>query len=196
VIWSDEDISTGKTTHAVDILAFVEAQDIPAHYFETPYQLVPAPGGERLYTLLRETLQHTRKIGLAYVVIQTHQHLAALVPQGQSLVLNTLRCGNEADALSALRPQQEEDVSEIDDIRDMELALITHDGGRKDAAQGFKADIVTPEYLTDDDDDIDSALARMLRRPTHTPDGYLPRRQRIAGQPRGSRSRMRSRPLS
>jgi non-homologous end joining protein Ku len=194
VIWSDEEVSTGKTTHAVDILAFVEAQDVPAHYFETPYQLVPALGGERLYTLLRETLQHTRKIGIAYVVIQAHQHLAALVPQGQSLVLNTLRCGNEADALSTLRPEQEEPDPDIDDIRDMELALVSQGGGRKD--EGFKADIVTPEFLTEDDDDIDSALTRMLRRRPHAPDGYLPRRQRIAGQPRGSRSRMRSRPLS
>jgi DNA end-binding protein Ku len=202
VIWSDEDISTGKTTHAVDILAFVEAQDMPAQYFETPYQLVPAPGGERLYTLLRETLQHTRKVGLAYVVIQDHPHLAALVPQGQTLVLNTLRCGNEADVLCALRPRQQEaandmdDVDDIDDIRDMELALITHDGGRSNAPDGFKADIVTPDYLTEDDDDIDSALARMLRRRQHAPDGYLPRRQRSAAQPRGSRARMRSRPLS
>jgi non-homologous end joining protein Ku len=140
-------------------------------------------------------LQHTRRIGIAYVVIQAHQHLAALVPHGQSLVLNTLRCGNEADALSALRPEQEEPDPEIDDIRDMELALITADNGRKEP-EGFKADIVTPEFLTDDDDDIDSALTRMLRRRSHARDSYLPRRQRIAGQPRGSRSRIRSRPLS
>jgi len=78
-------------TQAVDILAFVEAQEIPAHYFETPYYLAPAPGGEQDYALLRETLRRTRKVGIAYVVIQARQHLAALVPQGQSLVLNTLR---------------------------------------------------------------------------------------------------------
>jgi non-homologous end joining protein Ku len=36
VIWSDEEVGTGKSTHAVDILAFVEAQEIPAHYFESP----------------------------------------------------------------------------------------------------------------------------------------------------------------
>jgi DNA end-binding protein Ku len=199
VIWSDEEVATGKSTHAVDILAFVEAQEIPAHYFETPYQLVPAPGGERLYTLLRETLQHTRKIGIAYVVIQAHQHLAALVPQGKALVLNTLRCANQADALSALRaPREEEDIDDIDDIRDMELALVTQDGGKGAAAQGgFQADIVTPEFLTDDDDDIDSALSRMLRRSMHAPDGCLPRRRpATATRSRGGRTRMRSRALS
>lgn len=203
MIWSDEEVGTGKSTHAVDILAFVEAQEIPAHYFETPYQLVPVPGGERLYTLLRETLQHTHKIGIAYVVIQAHQHLAALVPQGKALVLNTLRCANQADALSALRaPNKEADLDEmddIDDIRDMELALVAQDSGGKGAAAqgGFQADIVTPEFLTEDDDDIDSALARMLRRSVHAPDGSLPRRrQATAARSRGSRTRARSRALS
>lgn len=202
MIWSDEEVGTGKSTHAVDILAFVEAQEIPTHYFETPYQLVPAPGGERLYTLLRETLQHTHKIGIAYVVIQAHQHLAALVPQGQALVLNTLRCANQADALSALRaPNREADSDEmddIDDIRDMELALVAQDNSKSAATQGgFQADIVTPEFLTEDDDDIDSALARMLRRSVHAPDGYLPRRQHAtAARSRGSRTRARSRALS
>ncbi len=78
-------------TQAVDILAFVEAQEIPPDYFETPYFLAPAPGEEQDYALLRETLRRTRKIGIAYVVIQARQHLAALIPHGQSIVLNTLR---------------------------------------------------------------------------------------------------------
>lgn len=82
-------------TQAVDILAFVEAQEIPPDYFETPYYLAPAPGGEKDYALLRETLRRTRKIGIAYVVIQARQHLAALIPYGQSLVLNTLRWNAE-----------------------------------------------------------------------------------------------------
>lgn len=90
------------STHAVDIFAFVDAREIPFHCFETPYFLAPAPGGERVYALLRETLRRSRKIGIAYVVIQMQRQLAALVPQGQSLVLNTLRCENEANAPSSL----------------------------------------------------------------------------------------------
>lgn len=92
---SDARITT--STHAVDIFAFVDAREIPFHCFQTPYFLAPAPGGERVYALLRETLRRSRKIGIAYVVIQMQRHLAALVPQGQSLILNTLRCENEAD---------------------------------------------------------------------------------------------------
>lgn|GEM_PF-2710944 len=85
------------STHAVDIFAFVDAQGIPFRYFDTPYFLTPAPGGEKIYMLLRETLRRTRKIGVAYAVIQMQQQLAALVPHGQSLILNTLRCENECE---------------------------------------------------------------------------------------------------
>ncbi|NEX60374.1 Ku protein [Noviherbaspirillum galbum] len=92
-----------KSTHAVDIFAFVEAQEIPSLYFETPYYLAPAPGGEKVYALLRETLRRTRKIGIAYVVIQMRRQLAALVPQGDALVLNTLRCASESAGLAGGR---------------------------------------------------------------------------------------------
>jgi DNA end-binding protein Ku len=77
--------------HAVEIFAFVEACDIPASCFDTPYYLAPAPGGEKIYALLRETLDRTRKIGIAQVVIQARPLLAALIPCGSVLMLNTLR---------------------------------------------------------------------------------------------------------
>lgn len=89
----DEDPSI----HAVDIFAFVDAQEIPFHYFDTTYFLAPAPGGEKIYALLRETLRRTRKIGIAHVVIHMQQQLAALIPHGQSLILNTLRCDSESE---------------------------------------------------------------------------------------------------
>lgn len=101
VIFTDVDFSPShaKPTHAVDILAFVEAQEIPSLYYETPYYLAPAPGDEKVYALLRETLRRTKKVGIAYVVIQARQHLAALIPEGQSLVLNTLRWEREPERI-------------------------------------------------------------------------------------------------
>jgi hypothetical protein len=82
-------------TQAVDILAYVGVQEIPSTCFETPYYLAPAPGGEKDYAQLRDTLRRTQKIGIAYVVIRARQHLAVLIPYGQSLVLNTLRWSQE-----------------------------------------------------------------------------------------------------
>ena len=50
---------------------------------------------DRVYALLRETLLKTGRIGIARVVIQTREHLAALVPSGPALVLNLLRWADE-----------------------------------------------------------------------------------------------------
>ncbi len=97
VVLSDEEIKAAnvKSTQSVDILAFVDAADIPFTYLETPYYLAPAQRGEKVYALLRETLKRTKKIGIATVVIQTKQHLAALIPSGPALILNTLRWAAE-----------------------------------------------------------------------------------------------------
>ena len=48
-----------------------------------------------MYALLRETLLKSGKVGVARVVIQTKQHLAALIPSGRGMVLNLLRWGDE-----------------------------------------------------------------------------------------------------
>jgi DNA end-binding protein Ku len=97
VILSDEDFKQAnpKATQTVDIKAFVDASRIAAPYLETPYRLAPGKRGEKGYALLRETLRETNKVGIAYVVIRSKQHLAALMVQGKALVLEILRWHDE-----------------------------------------------------------------------------------------------------
>jgi DNA end-binding protein Ku len=115
------DASIVKSTHAVDIFAFVNAQEIPFRCFETPYLLAPVPGGEKVYALLCETLRRSRKIGIAHVVIQMRRQLAALVPRGQSLMLNPLRCENEA--IPGTPPDTWFDQADDSGLNESELAL-------------------------------------------------------------------------
>ena len=95
VVLSDEEIAAAypQSTQSIDIEAFVAAHEIPFVYLDRPYYLAPIGKGAKVYALLRETLAKTQRIGLARVVIQTKQHLAALVPVGPALVLNLLRWG-------------------------------------------------------------------------------------------------------
>ena len=93
VVLSDDEIR--KTTQTIEIESFVQASEIPFVYLERPYYLAPINKGDKVYALLRETLLAAGRIGLARVVIQTKQHLAALVPVGPALMLNTLRWPNE-----------------------------------------------------------------------------------------------------
>ena len=97
VVLSDKEIADAypKTTQTIEIEAFVDATEIPFVYLERPYYVAPINKGAKVYALLRETLLKTGRIGVARVVIQTKQHLAALIPSGRGLVLNLLRWGDE-----------------------------------------------------------------------------------------------------
>lgn len=97
VVLSDEDLRQAnvKATQTIDILTFVDATEVPLTFYEHPYYLLPAKGGEKVYALLRETLRKANKVGIASVVMRTKQHLCALVCVGDAIVLNTLRYADE-----------------------------------------------------------------------------------------------------
>jgi DNA end-binding protein Ku len=104
VVLSDEDFrrANPELSRTVDILAFVDSAEIAPQYFETPYYLGPGKRGEKAYALLRDALQKAGKVGIAMVVIRTKQYLAALVPQGEALMLNTLRYHAELKTVTDL----------------------------------------------------------------------------------------------
>jgi len=105
VVLSDEDFRRAnvKATQTIDIRAFVPADAIPAEYYETPYYLAPSGrGAGKVYALLRETLRVMGRVAVAQVVIRTTNHLAAVVPNGPALMLNTLRYVDELRPASGL----------------------------------------------------------------------------------------------
>src|SRR4029079_264357 len=55
----------------------------------------PQKGGDHAYVLLREALKETGKIGIAKVVIKTRQHLAAVKPQDEGLMLELMHFAKE-----------------------------------------------------------------------------------------------------
>ena len=112
VVLSPDEIKNAlpKSTQTISIEAFVDADQIPRVYFNKPYYVAPAgKGGQKPFALLRETLERTGKAGIAKVVISTRQHLAALVPDGNGLVLSLLRWEEEVRDVAGL-PWPEDDV--------------------------------------------------------------------------------------
>jgi DNA end-binding protein Ku len=105
VVLSDDEIRSAnpESTQTVDILAFVEAPEISFLYLDTPYFLAPDRKGEKVYALLREALKASGKIGVANVVLHNKQHLAALIPVGPVLALNTLRWADEVRDYNELK---------------------------------------------------------------------------------------------
>jgi DNA end-binding protein Ku len=105
VVLSEDEVKAAypKTTQTIEIQSFVQAADIPFTLLEKPYYLEPVSKGEKVYALLREAMLEAGVIGIARVVLHTKEHLAALVPAGPSLVLNTLRWEEEIRPLSELK---------------------------------------------------------------------------------------------
>jgi DNA end-binding protein Ku len=105
VVVTQEDMRQAnvEATQTVDIQSFVDAAKVPPYFFDTPYYLEPGRRGERGYALLRETLRRSNRVGLAKVVIRVRQHLAAVVPFGDVLLLNTMRYADEIRPVRELK---------------------------------------------------------------------------------------------
>ena len=97
VVLTKEDFQAAavEKTKTVDILDFVDADDIDDRFFETPYYLVPATSGERAYALLRQAMRETKRIGIAKFILRDTQHLAAIEVIGDALVLTLMRFADE-----------------------------------------------------------------------------------------------------
>jgi DNA end-binding protein Ku len=97
VVLTDEDFERAalEASRTIDILDFVKQEEIDPRYFETPYYLIPAKGGERPYALLRDAMRRTGSIGIGKIIIRQKQHLAAVKVVGDALVLELMRFANE-----------------------------------------------------------------------------------------------------
>ncbi|HKW83053.1 MAG TPA: Ku protein, partial [Burkholderiaceae bacterium] len=106
VVLSDDEIRAAypKTTQTIAIESFTHAAEIPFTQLEKPYYLEPIAKGEKVYALLREAMLEAGVIGIARVVLHTKEYLAALIPTGPALMLNTLRWASE------IRPWKEIDL--------------------------------------------------------------------------------------
>ena len=103
VVLTKEDFQAAalEKSRTVDILDFVKADEIDERFFETPYYLLPAKGGERAYALLRETIRASDRIGIAKIILRETQHLAALQVIRDALVLTMMRFADELADMSA-----------------------------------------------------------------------------------------------
>jgi DNA end-binding protein Ku len=124
VVLSDEEIRAAnpEATQTVEILAFVDASELSFMYLDTPYYLVPDRKGEKVYTLLREAMKSSGKIGIAKLVMHNKQHLAALIAAGPALMLDTLRRADEVRSPDELKLPDEGARAEGITARELDMA--------------------------------------------------------------------------
>ena len=97
VVLKDEDFKRAdvEATQTVDIINFVKLDELNPLLFYKPFYMEVGKGGDKAYTLLRDALVESGKIGIAKVVIKTRQHLAAIKPQKSELVLELMHFPEE-----------------------------------------------------------------------------------------------------
>jgi DNA end-binding protein Ku len=97
VVVTKEDFQAAalSKTRTIDIIDFVKSDEIDDRFFETPYYLVPAKGGERAYALLREAMRESGRTGVAKFILRDAQHLAAIEVIEDAIVLSVMRFADE-----------------------------------------------------------------------------------------------------
>jgi len=98
VVMTDKDFERARTeaTQTLAIRDFVPARAIDFLYFDQPYYLAPqGKAAAKSYALLRDALAKSGRAGVGTFVLREREHLGALKPAGDALVLSTLRFAHE-----------------------------------------------------------------------------------------------------
>ena len=120
MVIEDEDLENLplNTMRTIDIIDFVELEDIDPIYFVKSYFLSPEEYGKKPYKLLYEALGKTGKIAVAKVFIRSRENLVTLRRYRNCLLMETMFYPDEIRLPEAI-PELQEDV----EIHEKELKM-------------------------------------------------------------------------
>lgn len=98
VTLEDEELDALKleSRHTIDLVQFVDAQEVDAIYYDRPYFVTPDGAiAEEAFSVIRDALREAKKVALGQVVLSGKERLVALKPCGRGLLLETLRYAQE-----------------------------------------------------------------------------------------------------
>ena len=98
VLLDDDEIEAVKieSKRTLDLVQFVDANEIDVFYFEKPYYVVPQDElAEEAFVVLREALRAKKKIALGQLSVRGREQLVSLKPCGKGIVMETLRYEDE-----------------------------------------------------------------------------------------------------
>ena len=97
ILITDEELESvsPERSRTIEIVEFIDMEEVDPVYYDRPYYLVPAKGGEKAYRLLAEVMQRTNKAGLAKLVLGEREYLVAIKSTDGALNLITLHYSAE-----------------------------------------------------------------------------------------------------
>lgn len=124
-VFTEEELEAGTPTLAktVDVVQFVEIEEVDPIYYRSSYYLAPEQSGVKAYQIFLEALGDKARVGLAKVAIRDREYLATLRPSEGVLVLETMYWPDEIrepafeqlETQVELRPQELKMAGEIID---------------------------------------------------------------------------------
>ena len=115
-----KDVAPGRS-ETIEISDFVDLDRIDPIHFRSTYYLAPrGKGADRAYALLRQAMRETGKVGIATLILRDKEHLVAVRPGDDVLILETMYFADEIRS-----PREELESLPLDvrfDGRELEVA--------------------------------------------------------------------------
>jgi DNA end-binding protein Ku len=90
-----KDVAPSKS-ESIEISDFVDLDRIDPIHFRSTYYLAPrGKGADRAYALLRQAMRETGKVGIATLILRDKEHLVAVRPGADVLILETMYFADE-----------------------------------------------------------------------------------------------------
>ena len=114
ILITDEELESVSPERSltIEIIEFIDIKEVDLIYYDHPYYLVPAKGGEKAYRLLVEVMHRTNKAGLAKFVLGEREYLVAVKSTEGALVLITLHYSDEILPDEGIFPKEEDIAAE------------------------------------------------------------------------------------
>jgi DNA end-binding protein Ku len=97
---TDFEEAAPEKSKVIEVNHFVDESEIDTIFYENSYYVEPEKSGARAYSLLREALNKSKRVGVAQFVMRTAATLAVLKPMGSILVLSKIRFAEEIRSTS------------------------------------------------------------------------------------------------
>lgn len=113
VVLDDEDFKAAavESSKTLEILDFVKAEEIDPRFFDTPYYVLPAKGGEKPYALLREAIKRTGTVGIGKITMRSNSlHLAGVKAVDDAIVVDLMRFADELVDLGEMTFPKDDNV--------------------------------------------------------------------------------------
>lgn len=105
---TDEELESvsPERSRTIEIIEFIDLDEVDPAYFDHPYYLAPLKGGEKAYRLLAEVMQRTNKAGLARFVMVEREYLVVVTSREGALAMITLHYREEVLSDDGIAPKE------------------------------------------------------------------------------------------